>query len=295
MLEHVITERPNPASAGIDRLSTIRMLEIINDEDETIPHAVRAELRHIAEAVDLIADCLGHGGRLFFLGAGTSGRLGVLEAVECPPTFNIPVAQVQAIVAGGEAALFHASDYIEDDVESGIRDLESRGFTPRDVLVGISASGESAYVVAAVERATQMGARTVGICCTRTSALARAATVPITPETGPEIIAGSTRLKAATATKLVLNMLTTASMIRLGHVFDNLMVNVQPTNRKLRERARRIISQVTGADEAKACELLTASGDCVKTAIVMERLDVPKEEAERRLSACGGSIFEAIS
>jgi N-acetylmuramic acid 6-phosphate etherase len=295
MLEHAITESPNPASAGIDRQPTERILEIINEEDHRVPDAVRAELPQVAAAVDRIVCALRSGGRLFFSGAGTSGRLGILEAAECPPTFSVPSSQVQALVAGGAPAVFNAQDCVEDDSEAGATDLDARNFEPRDVLVGISASGESQYVLGAVAYARQKGAVTIGISCCRGSSLACSAEIAITPVTGPEIIAGSTRLKAATATKLVLNMLSTASMIRLGHVYDNLMVNVQPTNRKLRERAKAIISRVTGAAGEEAAALLDAAGGNVKAAIVMQRLGVSREEAERRLAACGWQVAEAIA
>jgi N-acetylmuramic acid 6-phosphate etherase len=266
----------------------------MNEQDEAVPRAVRAELPRVQAAVERITRAFKQGGRLFFLGAGTSGRLGVLEATECPPTFNLEPSQVQAVIAGGEPALFHAFDLVEDDAAAGARDLVEHGFGAADVLVGISASGRSRYVLGAVEHARQAGGATVGISCNQDSPLARAVEIPITPVTGPEVVAGSTRLKAATATKLVLNMLTTATMIRLGHVFDNLMVNVQPTNFKLRERARRIIRQLTGVDETRSAELLEASGNCVKTAIVMGRLNVSREEAERRLAACEGHLSQAM-
>jgi len=294
MLEHLATEQPNPASAGIDRRDTRSILEIINDQDATVARAVRAEIPRIARAVDRIAEAFRCGGRLFFQGAGTSGRMGVLEATECPPTFNVPAAQIQAIIAGGERALFEAQDMAEDDAAAGAADLRARGFTAADVLVGISASGESVYVVGAVEHARAVGGLTIGICSCRVSSLARAVDIPITPETGPEVVAGSTRLKAATATKLVTNMLTTASMIRVGHVFDNLMVNVQPTNRKLRERARRIITLTTGLEGDAVWQLLENAGGSAKTAILMARLGISRQESERRLAVCGGRVAEVL-
>ena len=294
MLEHVVTEQSNPASAGIDRLNTQGILEVMNDLDSAVPRAVRAEIPRIAQAVDRIVAAIRAGGRVYFLGAGSSGRLGVLESAECPPTFSVAPEVVQAIMAGGEAAVFRALDLVEDDPESGASDLVRRGFTALDVLVGISASGESAYVLGAVERARGMGAVTIGICCSPTAALARSVSIPITPLTGPEVIAGSTRLKAGTATKLVLNMLTTASMIRLGHVFGNLMVNVQPNNRKLRERARRIIGEVTGVEPARAEELLQAAGESIKVGIVMHRLGITKAEAESRLMGSDGQVAAAL-
>ncbi len=295
MLEHVITEQPNPMSAGIDRLDTQRILEIMNDQDCGVPRAVRAEIPRIVEAVGRIAKALSQGGRLFLLGAGTSGRLGVLDAIECPPTFGVAPEQVQAIIAGGEESLRHASESVEDDACRGAEDLTGRGFNSHDVLVGIAASGESPYVLGAVRQAREMLAATIGISCTPGSSLAQAVDIPITPVSGPEIITGSTRLKAATATKLVLNMLTTVTMIRLGHVFGNWMINVRPTNRKLRERACRMISELAGVDMARAAELLCASGDSVKTAIVMGRQGLSRQEAEQSLAACGGRISEIIS
>lgn len=294
MLEPNVTEQINPISFGIDRLDTRHTLEIMNELDSAVAKSIQLEIPQIAKGVERIVSVVNDGGRIFFLGAGTSGRLGVLEASECPPTFGIPREQVQAIIAGGETAVFDAQEYAEDDAQRGAEDLIQRAFSRKDALIGISASGESLYVLGAVQRAREMSAATIGISCNRGSSLAQEAEIPITPVTGPEIIAGSTRLKAATATKLVLNMLTTVSMIRLGHVFGNLMVNLQPTNRKLKERACRIIMAATGLDIDHAKELLNASGESVKTAIVMAKLGLPRGEAEIRLAACGGRISDAI-
>lgn len=294
MLKPSLTEQTNPQSLGIDRLETGRILEIMNELDSSVWMTVEPEIPQITKGVGCIVAAMNNGGKLFFLGAGSSGRLGVLEAAECPPTFGLPPDHVQAIMAGGESAVFNAMEMAEDDASSGAEDLIQRGFTRKDVLVGISASGESLYVIGAVERAREMGAPTIGISCNRGSSLSRQVDIPITPVTGPEIIAGSTRLRAATATKLALNMLTTASMIRLGHVFGNWMVNAQPSNRKLRERACRIIMAATDTDAARANELLQASGDSVKTAIVMAKLQLSREEAEKRLAASKGRIQDVI-
>src|SRR6185369_8107030 len=228
MLEHLLTEQPNPASEGIDALSTEQILRIINSEDRKVAEAVALEQTSIARAVDAIFEALNSGGRLFYIGAGTSGRLGVLDAAECPPTFNVPPGMVQGIIAGGEPALARATETTEDDPAIGASDLSERGFTAGDVLVGIAASGRTPYVLGAVAEARRLGALTIGISCTPQSELSTAVEIPIEPLPGPEIVAGSTRMKAGTATKLVLNMLTTGTFIRRGCIFQNLMVNVQP-------------------------------------------------------------------
>jgi N-acetylmuramic acid 6-phosphate etherase len=294
VLENLLTEQPNPASEGIEALATEEVLRVINAEDQKVAEAVRLQIPDIARAVDAVVNALRRGGRLFYIGAGTSGRLGVLDAAECPPTFNVPAELVQGIIAGGERALARATEASEDDPAMGARDLAERGFTPRDVLVGIAASGRTPYVIGAVAQAQRLGATTIGISCTPNSELSRAVDIPIEPLPGPEIIAGSTRMKAGTATKLVLNMLSTASMIRLGHVFGNLMVNVQPKNRKLIDRARRIIARAAGVDAERAAKLLEQSGGSVKVAILMARLGISREEAEARLNAYEGRISEVL-
>ena len=294
MLERLLTEQQNPASANIDALTTDQILAVMNGEDAKVADAVAAEIPQIARAVDAIVDSLSHGGRLFYIGAGTSGRLGVLDASECPPTFNVPPTLVQGIIAGGTPALTRSSEAVEDKAEIGAQDLRAAEFGAADVLVGIAASGRTPYVLGAIAEATQMGAVTIGISCTPDSELARAVAIPITPLTGPEILTGSTRMKAGTATKLVLNMLSTATMIRLGHVYGNLMVNVQPSNAKLKNRACRIIEQAAGVDTGKAESLLAASGGVVKVAIVMGRLGVNREEAELRLQTAEGRVSKAL-
>ena len=254
-LSGLLTEQSNPASATSTPCRRPRCSPIINQEDQKVAPAVAAEIPRIAEAVDRIVELLRAGGRLFYIGAGTSGRLGVLDAAECPPTFQVPPELVQGIIAGGEAALARATEASEDDPETGRRDLVERGFTGKDALVGIAASGRTPYVLGAVEAANKLGALTIGISCTPDSPLARRARIAITPLVGPEVIAGSTRMKAGTATKLVLNMISTAVMIRLGYVFGNLMVNVQPRNNKLRDRATRIIasSAASVTNERASC------------------------------------------
>jgi N-acetylmuramic acid 6-phosphate etherase len=293
-LGHLMTEQINPASVDFDALPTVEMLAVFNREDKLVAEAVERELPHIAEAVDAIAATLQAGGRLFYTGAGTSGRLGVLDASECPPTFNVSPDLVVGFLAGGDSALRSASEGSEDKPEAGAADLLAHGFTKGDALVGIAASGRTPYVLGAVDAANQLGALTVGIACSPNSELSRRVRIPIEPLSGPEVITGSTRLKAGTATKLVLNMLSSGVMVRLGYVYSNLMVNVQPTNEKLVDRAQRIIMAVTGAGREHAATLLAESGRNVRTAIVMGRLGVDRAEAEQRLKRCGGRVREAI-
>ena len=294
MLENLLTEQSNPASASLDSLTAEQVLRIVNAEDARVAAAVEREIPAIARAVDVIVAALEKGGRLFYIGAGTSGRLGVLDASEIPPTFSAPATMVQGIIAGGEAALSRATETTEDDPAIGVRDLLAYGFTAGDVLVGIAASGRTPYVLGAVAEAHRMGAVTIGISCTPESELARAVDIAITPLVGPEVVAGSTRMKAGTAQKLVLNMLSTGACVRLGYVYGNLMVNVQPKNRKLVDRARRIVAQAAGVSYERAGELLEESGSSVRTSIVMAKAGVGREEAERRLAAAGGRISKAL-
>jgi N-acetylmuramic acid 6-phosphate etherase len=293
-LDSLLTEQVNPASRDIDTLNTADILRLINLEDQKVASAVTLEIPHIAQAVDCIAERVQAGGRLFYIGAGTSGRLGVLDAAECPPTFSVPAETVQGIIAGGEAALARATEASEDDPEAGRRDLAGHGFAARDVLVGITASGRTPYVLGAVGAAREMGALTIGISCTPDSELSRVVQISIAPLVGPEVIAGSTRMKAGTATKLVLNMISTAVMIRLGHVYGNLMVNVQAKNRKLEDRARRIIAQAAQVSYDRAGELLRDAAGDAKTAILMSRLQLDRATANARLASAGGRIAEAL-
>jgi len=293
-LEKLLTEQRNPASEKIDSLSTEDMLRVINQEDRKIAAAVDKEVPKIALAVDAVVARLQEGGRLFYIGAGTSGRLGVLDASECPPTFNVDPELIQGIIAGGMDALWRATEASEDDPAAGAADLAEKGFTGRDVLVGIAASGRTPYVIGAIQMARDLGAVTIGISCTPDSDLSRDVAIPITPLVGPEVIAGSTRMKAGTATKLVLNMLSTGVMIRMGYVYGNLMVNVQPRNEKLVARARRIVAQAAGLAEDRAAQLLTEAGGVVKTAILMGKLGLDRSAAEARLAATRGRLTEAL-
>ena len=293
MLEKLLTEQLNPASSAIDTLPVEEMLRVINREDAKVAAAVEREIPAIARAVEAIVAAMERGGRLFYIGAGTSGRLGVLDAAECPPTFSAPPDLVQGVIAGGVPALARATETTEDDPAIGARDLAARGFTARDVAVGIAASGRTPYVLGAMAEARRAGSLTVGISCTPQSELSAAVDIAIEPLPGPEILAGSTRMKAGTATKLVLNMLTTAVFIRRGYVYGNLMVNVQPKNSKLRDRAIRIVAAAAEVSGDRAAELLAAAGS-VRAAIVMSRAGVDRAEAERRLAASGGRVAEAL-
>lgn len=290
----MLTEKPNPRSTHIDRLSTLEMLEIINDEDATVALAVRRALPAIARAVDTIADHLRQGGRLFYVGAGTSGRLGVLDAAECMPTFSTPPEMVQAILAGGSAALTRPGEGAEDDHDSGYQIMIEQGVNARDAVVGIAASGRTPYVIGALKAATERGAATIAIACNEPAPILELVQIPIAAVVGPEIIAGSTRLKAGTAQKMVLNMLSTASMIQLGKVYGNLMVDVTITNQKLARRARGIVSQVAGVSDEDAARLLEQTGNEVKPAIVMALLDLTPDEARARLQAAGGMLRAVI-
>ncbi|HXB71763.1 MAG TPA: N-acetylmuramic acid 6-phosphate etherase [Candidatus Acidoferrales bacterium] len=295
LIEELLTEQPNPASAAIDTLPAEDALRIINREDHQVADAVGLEIPQIARAVDAIVAAFERGGRLFYVGAGTSGRLGVLDASECPPTFSVPPEMVQGIIAGGERALSRATETTEDDPAIGVRDLLAHGFRAIDVLVGLAASGRTPYVLGAVAEAKRMGAVTVGISCTPDSELARAVAIAITPLVGPEVVAGSTRLKAGTAQKMVLNMLSTGAFIRLGYVYGNLMVNVHPKNTKLVDRARRIVAQAAGVSYDCAGQFLDAAGNSVRTAILMAKTGLNRQEAEQRLSESGGRIAQALA
>ena len=306
-LGSLTTESRNPRSEHIDELSTLEMLTVINQEDATVAAAVASQLPSIATAVDEIAARFAQGGRLFYIGAGTSGRLGVLDASECQPTFSVPPTLVQGLVAGGDAALRAASEHSEDSPEEGASDLAATGFgiansadpsapTP-DVLVGIAASGRTPYVLGALLHARKLKAFTIGLACVDGSPISKVADLTIAPVTGPEIITGSTRMKAGTATKLVLNMLSTGVMIRTGAVYGNLMVNVKPTNDKLIDRAHRIIMAAVGPDKPidrfTATRLLIEAGS-VKVAVAMHKLGISRAEAEERITRAGGSLSKAL-
>lgn len=293
-LSALLTEQRNPSTSGIDRVSTLEMLRILNEEDKKVALAVEAALPQVALALDAIVARMRAGGRLFYTGAGTSGRLGVLDASECPPTYNVPPELVQGFIAGGDGALRKAVEGAEDSPELGASEMMARGFTGADVLCGIAASGRTPYVMGALEKARSLGALTVTVACTPGARISGLADFPIEVLTGPEPITGSTRMKAGTATKLVLNMLSTGAMVRLGYVYGNLMVNVQPTNEKLVDRAARIIMEAAGVEREAAEAALEASGRVVRTAIVMARLKVSRSEAEARLAKAGNRVADAI-
>jgi N-acetylmuramic acid 6-phosphate etherase len=294
MLERLTTEQRNPTSESIDQLSAVEICELINREDAKVASAVQCEIGHIAAAVDEVVAAIRHGGRLIYLGAGTSGRLGVLDAAECPPTFNTDPNQVVGLIAGGQGALVKAVEGAEDAPEAGSRDLRDIGLTSTDVVVGIATSGRTPYVLGGLAYARELGCTTVGISCNLASELSSVVHIMIAPVVGPEVISGSTRMKAGTATKLVLNMLTTATMVRLGKTYGNLMVDLRATNTKLVHRSRRIVSTLTGVDETEADVLLSRCDGEVKTAIVAHVNNVDAGEARRQLNAVSGHLRAAI-
>jgi len=289
-----LTEQENPRTAQISSLPTEGILRLMNEEDAGVANAVTEVLPEIGRAVDRIAVRLDQGGRLFYIGAGTSGRLGVLDASECPPTFGVSSDMVQGIIAGGYEACYRAVEASEDDAAAGANDLEARGFTKQDALVGVAASGRTPYTVGAVEHARQLGAFTVALTSVPGSAITKAAEISIVPIVGPEVIAGSTRLKAGTAQKLVLNMISTAVMIRLGYVRGNRMTNVQTRNVKLRGRAERILAAEAGLNEARAKEILDSADGNLPVALLMSRADCSPSEAAAALKASRGVLAQAI-
>ena len=289
-----ITEELNPNTLEIDSLSAYEIVRLINAEDAKVVPAVSEQLGQIAQAVELIVERLSAGGRLFYLGAGTSGRLAVLDASEIPPTYSAPPEQVQGLIAGGDYALRNSSEAVEDDPGAGAETIREAGVTAADVVVGISASGSAPWVLGAMMEAKQAGAACIGLACNPDTPLEGLVEVMIAPVVGPEVIAGSTRMKAGTAQKLVLNMLSTAVMVRLGKVYGNRMIDMRPGNAKLRQRARKMLSEVGGVDEDTAARLLEESGDEVKTALVMLLAEVDAEQARRRLREAGGFVRRAL-
>jgi N-acetylmuramic acid 6-phosphate etherase len=294
-MDHLQTEGRNPASENLDQLTPSQLVRLMIAEDARVVPAVAAQAEAIARAIEVIADRLRAGGRLVYAGAGTSGRLGVLDATECPPTFGAPPGQVIGLIAGGPSALTRAVEGAEDRPELAERDLEALGLGAGDVLVGIATSGRTPYVLAALEYARRLGAFTVGLSCNADAELAPRVDVAITPVVGPEVLTGSTRLKAGTATKLVLNMLSTGAMVRLGKAYGNLMVDLRATNEKLRARANRIVRQLTRLDRPAAADLLTRCGGELKTALVAHQAGVPPEEARARLATAGGQVRGALT
>ncbi|MFV9668868.1 N-acetylmuramic acid 6-phosphate etherase [Pantoea sp. ARC607] len=293
-LSQMITEGRNPASQNIDELSTEAMLRVINDEDKKVALAVEAIVPQIAAAVDAICAAFQAGGRLIYAGAGTSGRLGILDASECPPTFGTPREQVIGLIAGGHTAILQAVENAEDNREQGAQDLKDIHFSRDDVLVGIAASGRTPYVLGALAWANELGATTVALTCNPGSAMSQVAAIALTPVVGPEVVTGSSRMKAGTAQKLVLNMLTTGSMIRSGKVYGNLMVDVEATNQKLVQRQVNIVMQATDCDDATARTALSACGGHCKTAILMVLADLDADTAKTLLSQHQGFIRQAL-
>jgi len=289
-----LTESHNPRSAEIDTLATLDIVRLMNDEEERVAHAVAAETKFIAQAVDAIAERMKRGGRLIYIGAGTSGRLGVLDAAECPPTFSTAPHQVIGLIAGGARALTHSIEGAEDDADAGARDLAALDVSERDSVVGLAASGRTPYVIGGMREAKRRGAFVASVACNRPSPIEEIADVSIAPLVGPEVITGSTRLKAGTAQKMVLNILSTGAMIRLGKTFGNLMVDVQATNAKLRDRARRIVARACKIANDEADALLARCNGEVKTAIVVARAGVSPEDARRRLHAAKGVVRAAL-
>lgn len=293
-LQHLQTEARNPASARLDELTSVELVELMNREDATVAAAVATQKREIAQAIEVVADRLGRGGRLIYAGAGTSGRLGVLDAAECPPTFQTDPNQVIGLIAGGQGAMFRAVEGAEDSPGLGEKDLASLHLSDKDVFVGIATSGRTPYVVGAARYARSVGAFVIGFACNEESDIAKESDLAIVPVVGPEVLSGSTRLKAGTATKMVLNMLTTGAMVRLGKTFGNLMVDLKATNSKLKARANRIVRTVTGIDAAAADALLQTCGGEVKTAIVAQLCGVTPDEARAKLAAAGGRVGQAL-
>lgn len=294
-IANLTTEQRNPNSMDIDARSTAEILAIINNEDKLVPLAVEKELPYITQAVDIIVNALKNGGRLLYFGAGTSGRLGVVDASECPPTFGTPFGMIDGFIAGGREAMFRAQEGAEDLEEGGAADVMKANVTDKDVVCGIAASRRTPYVVGAVKKAKELGAKTLYVTCNpRENFDIKEVDVAMCPFVGPEVVMGSTRMKSGTAQKLVLNMLTTASMIRMGKVYENMMIDLQMTNKKLVERSKRIVMTITGLSYESATEYLEKAGGHVKTALVMIKANVDAETARKKLELADGFVRKAI-
>lgn len=291
----LLTEQRNPATEAIDEVDTLGLVQLINREDARVVPAVEKVLADVARAVDLVANALGAGGRLFYLGAGTSGRLGILDASECPPTYSVEPELVQGLIAGGEQAVFRAVEGAEDDRQGAIPELQARQLTAADVVTGIAASGVTPWVVGGLEYARQQGCSTIYFTCSPSAAVAVEADVKIVPEVGPEAITGSTRMKAGTATKMVLNMITTGAMVRLGKTHGNLMVDLQPTNAKLRDRSVRVLAALAGLPREEAARRLELAGGGLKLGLVMALCDLDEAAAVDLLERAGGRVKAAVS
>lgn len=290
----LLTEGRNPRSSGIDRRSTREILEIINDEDATVAATVRAAIPQIEQLVDGAVERIRAGGRLIYVGAGTSGRLAVLDAVECVPTYSVPPTLVIALLAGGEKALVRSVERAEDDAYLGRTELLALNLAPNDTVIGVAASGKTPYVVGALNAAHEIGSLTAAISCNAPAPILELAQIKIAALVGAEVISGSTRMKAGTAQKLILNMISTTTMIRLGKVYDNLMIDVKVSNKKLADRAKRIVAEVAGIDEAQAAEFLAQTNNEVKTAVVVALLGVTPDEARKRIARANGVLRAVI-
>lgn len=293
-LKQMVTESRNKNTTDIDMLDTMEMVRVINNEDKKVALAVEKELENIAEAIDVISHAFLNGGRLIYIGAGTSGRLGILDASECPPTFGTPAELVVGLIAGGKDAILRAVENAEDNKDLCIEDLKGIGFNSKDILVGIAASGRTPYVMGGIEYARKLGGVTIGVSCNPGSVLAESVKIPISPVVGGEVVTGSSRLKAGTAQKLVLNMLTTGSMIKIGKVYGNLMVDVEATNEKLVERQKKIVMEATDCTREEAGSALKDTGGHCKTAILMILGGLGAKEAEVLLTEKKGFIREAL-
>jgi N-acetylmuramic acid 6-phosphate etherase len=293
-LDALRTEQRNPDSAQLDTLSSLEIAQLINDEDQTVAAAVERAVPNIARAIDAAAESLSRGGRLIYVGAGTSGRIAALDASECPPTFNTDPKAVQYVIAGGDKALGRAAEYNEDSRRDGERDIARRKPGKKDVIVGVAASGRTPYTVAALELARKRGAATVAVVCSANSQLELAAHIPIVVEVGPEVVTGSTRMKAGTAQKMVLNMISTGAMARLGYVYGNLMVNVHTKNEKLVERGLRVLAQAGGLGRTEAERFMKDAKGSVALALVMARTGLSRPQAEQRLKKAAGHVRHAI-
>lgn len=294
-ISKVATEQRNENTLHIDEMSTLEMVRLINEEDKKVALAVEKELANIATAVDIIADRLEKGGRLIYIGCGTSGRLGVLDAAECPPTYSTSSEQIVALMAGGHAAIFQAVEGAEDDEKLGVKDLQEIHFAKEDTLVGIAASGRTPYVIGAIKYAKSIGATVISVTCCKNSEIDCLADIGIAPMPGPEVITGSTRMKSGTAQKMVLNMLSTGAMIKMGKVYGNLMVDVKPSNQKLVERCATIVQNATGVSIENAKKTLEYCDYRPKTAIVMIENGVDAKKALQELDAAHGHVSKAIS
>ncbi len=295
MLEKLTTESRNPKTMNLDEMCIMDILRTMNEEDESVLLAIKNQLPNIEKAVHFAIESFNQGGRLLYIGAGTSGRLGVLDAVECVPTFGTEPDMVQGIIAGGTKALYEAAEGVEDDVASGEQDLKKIGLTKNDTVVGLAASGRTPYVIGALQYANSIGAKTVSISCNKDAEMSKHSSVAIELETGPEVLTGSTRLKAGTSQKMVLNMISTASMVGIGKVYQNFMVDLKPTNIKLEERSKRSIMEITGVSYEKASSYFEKSKRQVKVAIVMILLQCSYDEAISKLEQANGFVRRALT